>query len=137
MTFADTNVLLDLLGPPGKWQRWSRAQLGTARVESHLVTDTTVVAEMAPSFATLGLLLSFVEKLAVRLVAPSPAAAFRAGQAHRAYRRAGGGREAILADFLIGAHAATLGATLLTRDRQRFATYFPELTLITPETDNG
>ena len=64
-------------------------------------------------------------------------AAFRAGQAHAAYRRAGGERQAILADFLIAGHASVLDAALVTRDRQRFASYFPELRLIAPETHNG
>ncbi len=60
--------------------------------------------------------------------------AIRAGQAHRLYRDRGGTRDAILADFLIGAHAAVRRAPLITRDRQRFASYFPELTIIAPET---
>ena len=39
-----------------------------------------------------------------------------------------------VADVTIGAHASALGATLVTRDRQWFATYFADLSLITPET---
>ncbi|MBW6529563.1 hypothetical protein KZ820_02345 [Sphingomonas sp. RRHST34] len=66
------------------------------------------------------------------------AAAFRAGVAHRAYRHAGGPGTAVLADFLIEAQAATTPqSVLITRDRQHLAAYFPDLTLITPETDHG
>jgi predicted nucleic acid-binding protein len=61
-----------------------------------------------------------------------PAAAFLAGHAHADYRRAGGTREAVLPDFLIGAHAAVTGRPLLTRDRRRVAAYIPGATLIAP-----
>lgn len=60
------------------------------------------------------------------------AASFLAGHAHADYRRAGGAREAILPDFLIGAHAAVTGRPLLTRDPRRIATYIPGAQLIVP-----
>jgi predicted nucleic acid-binding protein len=44
------------------------------------------------------------------------AAAFAASRAFSLYRRAGGKREKVLPDFLIGAHAAIRGYALLTRD---------------------
>ena len=43
----------------------------------------------------------------------------------------------MIADFLIAGHAVVLNAALVTRDKRRIASYFPELTLITPESDNG
>jgi len=61
------------------------------------------------------------------------AAAFLAGHAHANYRRAGGPHEAILPDFLIGAHAAVTGRRLLTRDPRRVATYIPGALLIAPD----
>ncbi|NBU28536.1 MAG: DNA-binding protein, partial [Caulobacteraceae bacterium] len=48
------------------------------------------------------------------------------------YRRRGGARESILADFLIGAHAAVAGYALLTRDPRRVRAAFPGVELITP-----
>jgi len=62
-----------------------------------------------------------------------PAAAFLAGHAHSDYRRAGGTREVVLPDFLIGAHAAVTGRPLLTRDPRREATYIPGATIVAPE----
>ena len=59
-------------------------------------------------------------------------AAFLAGKSFLAYRRRGGHRTAPLSDFYIGAHAAVSGYRLLTRDVQRFRTYFPTVALITP-----
>jgi predicted nucleic acid-binding protein len=38
----------------------------------------------------------------------------------------------MLPDFFIGAHAAVEGRPLLTRDANRFKTYFPALDVIAP-----
>ncbi len=57
-----------------------------------------------------------------------------AGYAHRKYRKSGGGRDRVLADFLIGAHASTKGYRILTRDPRRYRTYFPTLDIIAPDT---
>jgi hypothetical protein len=60
------------------------------------------------------------------------AAAFLAGKCFLDYRRRGGTRTSPLPDFFIGAHAAVAGYALLTRDINRYRTYFPRLELISP-----
>jgi hypothetical protein len=57
---------------------------------------------------------------------------FLAGKAHAHYRRKGGLKGTVLADYFIGAHAAVLGCALLTRDTRRYQTYFPTVPLIAP-----
>jgi predicted nucleic acid-binding protein len=132
--FVDTNILIDLNRPHDPWRAWSEAQLdrlsGTTLLINHVV-----LAELAGGYDDLKSELSFLDLLDIVVVPITDEAAFLAGQAYAAYRLAGGPRQAILPDFLIGGHALSLGATLLTRDRQRFASYFPDLTLITPETE--
>ncbi len=59
-------------------------------------------------------------------------AAFLAGKAYVLYRRKGGTKTSVLADFFIGAHAAVLGCPLLTRDPRPYRTYFPSIDLIAP-----
>jgi predicted nucleic acid-binding protein len=61
-------------------------------------------------------------------------AAFLAGKAFLSYRKRGGAETSPLPDFFIGAHAAVAGYRLLTRDATRYRTYFPTLSLITPDT---
>jgi predicted nucleic acid-binding protein len=63
---------------------------------------------------------------------PKPAL-FLAGKAFVQYRRQGGTKTNVLADFFIGAHAAVAGLPVLTRDVRRYAGYFPTVRLITPE----
>ena len=62
---------------------------------------------------------------------PRPAL-FLAGKAFVAYRRNGGQRRNVLADFFIGAHAAVEGWNILTRDPRKYRQYFPSVELVTP-----
>jgi predicted nucleic acid-binding protein len=59
-------------------------------------------------------------------------AAFLASKCFLAYRQRRGMRRSPLPDFFIGAHAAVAGYQLMTRDASRYRTYFPKLSLISP-----
>ncbi|WEK01656.1 MAG: type II toxin-antitoxin system VapC family toxin [Candidatus Sphingomonas phytovorans] len=137
MIFVDSNVVIDLLEENSAWSEWSRGEVLKGVAADKLMANLVVLAECAGHFGDLEEGLCYFEDVRIELMEIPAAAAFRAGAAHKLYRRSGGQQRSILADFLIGAHASALGARLLTRDRQRFVSYFPELTLITPETDNG
>jgi predicted nucleic acid-binding protein len=89
-------------------------------------------AEISPRFSRVEDLRSALPSMAILEEIPV-AAAFLAGHAQAEYRRAGGEREAVLPDFLIGAHAAVTRRPLLTRDPRRIATYIPGAALIAPE----
>lgn len=118
--------------PESPWHLVARAAVGKAIFAGDVVLNHVVLAEVMatphPDRTAIG--LAAWRFLVIPL---TDEAAIRAGQAQRLYRQRGGGREAILADFLIGAHAAVLGIPVITRDRRRFAGYFPELTIISPE----
>lgn len=131
-TFIDSSVLLDVFTEDPRWGDWSEAQLTKAAQGGAIVLNAVVLAEIAPRFSRVESLRSALPSMAVIEEIPS-AAAFLAGHAHADYRRAGGTREAILPDFLIGAHAAVTGRPLLTRDPRRVATHIPGATLIVPE----
>jgi predicted nucleic acid-binding protein len=130
-TFVDSSVLLDLFTEDEHWLSWSQDQLTQAARRGAIVLNAVVLAEIAPRFPRVEELRAALPSMAVIENIPA-AAAFLAGRAHAEYRRAGGTREAVLPDFLIGAHAAVTGRQLLTRDPRRIATYIPGATLIAP-----
>ncbi len=131
MIFIDSNIVIDLV-EEGEWTGWSRRTLEAERGRA-FVTNLVVFAEIARAFRSAEDVAIFLRELGIGLVAFDQIAAFRAGSAQVEYRWRGGKHVSILADFLIGAHASALKAPLVTRDKRRFATYFPELTLISPE----
>jgi predicted nucleic acid-binding protein len=130
-TFVDSSVLLDLFTEDQRWLSWSQEQLTQAAQRGAIVLNAIVLAEIAPRFPRLETLHSTLPSMAIIEEIP-PAAAFLAGHAHADYRRAGGTREAVLPDFLIGAHAAITGRPLLTRDPRRVAAYIPGAKLVAP-----
>jgi predicted nucleic acid-binding protein len=130
-TIVDSSVLLDVFTEDARWLAWSEEQLTAAAQRGAIVLNAVIVAEIAPRFPRIETLRSSLPTMATVEEIPM-AAAFLAGQAHASYRRAGGAREAVLPDFLIGAHAAVTGRALLTRDPRRIAAYIPGATLISP-----
>jgi predicted nucleic acid-binding protein len=130
-TFVDSSVLLDIFTEDPRWLAWSEEQLTNAAQRGALVLNAVVLAEIAPRFPLVEELRAALPSMAIIEEIPL-GASFLAGHAHAAYRRAGGTREAVLSDFLIGAHAAVTSRPLLTRDPRRIATYIPGATLIAP-----
>jgi predicted nucleic acid-binding protein len=130
--FIDSSVLLDVFTEDPQWLTWSQEQLTRAAQRGAIVLNAVVLAEIAPRFSRIEDLRSALPPMTVIEEIPA-AAAFLAGHAHAQYRRAGGSREAILPDFLIGAHAAVTARPLLTRDPRRVATHIPGAKLIIPE----
>lgn len=129
-TLVDSSVLLDVFTEDREWLGWSAGKLTEAAASGALVINAVVVAEVAPRFSRIE---DLRDALQVTVVEEIPeAASFLAGHAHADYRRAGGSREAVLPDFLIGAHAAVNGRALLTRDPRRVATHLPGVELISP-----
>jgi hypothetical protein len=133
-TLVDSSVLLDIFTEDRRWLDWSERQLTRAAGRGAIVLNAVVLAEIAPRFERVETLQAALPSMAVVEEIPL-AAAFLAGHAHAAYRRAGGSRPAVLPDFLIGAHAATTGRPLLTRDPRRVASYIPGAELIAPGED--
>ena len=134
MIFLDTNVLIDVIAPKQAWRDWSLAQIERLGGDDLLMIDQIVLAELASGFPTLDEASRWLADMGVEVRLLDEAAAFAGGLAFRHYRRAGSDRTSMLADFLIGGHAQTLDATLLTRDPVLYRRYFPDLTLITPDT---
>ena len=123
-----------MFGGDPQWAGWSSLAMKRAEVRGPLFVNIMVVAELHAQPAVSVNLLQWLTGLSIVVEQIDHSVAARAGRAHGDYRARGGERSSILADFLIGAHATVRGLPLITRDRQRFAGYFPELTIISPET---
>lgn len=132
-TLVDSNVLIDVVVRDEQWASWSIEALIEALDAGPVLVDQVVFAEVSIGYRTAE---ACQEALAVqgieRVPIPWPAA-FLAGRAFAAYRDRGGTKLALLPDFFIGAHAAVAGLRLLTRDANRYRTYFPTVELIAPE----
>jgi predicted nucleic acid-binding protein len=131
-TCVDSSVLLDVFTEDRDWLQWSESQLTAAAQRGALIINAVVLAELAPRFSRVETLRESLPSMTIVEAIPM-AASFLAGHAHADYRRAGGPRQAMLPDFLIGAHAAVTGRPLLTRDPRRVATHIPGATLISPD----
>jgi hypothetical protein len=133
-TIPDSNVILDVFQRDRDWFEWSWKRLQSSREEGQLVVNTVVFAETSGHFLAYQELHKALRTVGIELEDVPWEAAYAAGRAHRAYRRSGGRRERVLADFLIGAHAAVKGYRILTRDHARYRSYFPDLDIIAPDT---
>jgi predicted nucleic acid-binding protein len=132
-TLVDSNIILDLVTDDAEWFDWSSESLAKAADESTLAINPIVYAEVSIGFRTIEELEDLLPSGDFRRLELPYEAAYLAGKAFLAYRRRGGGRTAPLPDFYIGAHAAVSGMRLLTRDPQRYRTYFPTVKVLSPE----
>jgi len=120
---VDTNVLLDVIGADAHFGSLSRDCLIRCGSVGVLVINPIIYAEVSAVVESLEELNTLLPGTLFRHDALPWEAAFLAGRAFRQYRGRGGHRTRVLADFLIGAHAATENMILMTRDRG-CATYF-------------
>lgn len=134
MLLVDTNVLVDVLEDDPEWADWSVAQLRAQAKIHRLAINPVIYAELSLTFSTVEALDKAIDGLGLALTEIPRPALFLAGKAFVRYRRKGGSKSNVLADFFIGAHAAVSGYPLLTRDTRRYSSYFPGVKLLAPET---
>lgn len=132
MLLVDTNVLVDVLEDDPEWADWSIAQLRAQSKIHRLAINPVIYSELSLTFSTVEALDRTVDDLGLAMIEIPRPALFLAGKAFVRYRRQGGKKQNVLADFFIGAHAAVAGYTVLTRDTQRYAAYFPGVSLVSP-----
>lgn len=131
-TLVDSNVLLDVLTEDPIWSDWSAQALEHHADRSVLVINPLIYAEVSVRFSRIE---ELDEVLPVEFFRRDPLpwqSGFLAGKCFSRYRNRGGHRRSPLPDFYIGAHAAVMGMTLLTRDSARYRSYFPTLQVVSP-----
>jgi predicted nucleic acid-binding protein len=133
MIFIDTNVLLDVVTDDPVWADWSQLQLNAAALRDRLAITPVVYAEFSSGFTRMEDIDAMLASTEINVPEMPRSALFLAAKVFQEYRGRGGLRTSVLPDFFIGAHAAVLGAPLITRDANRYRTYFPTVELIAPE----
>lgn len=131
-TLVDSNVILDVLTEDPEWFIWSADALERRAEASVLVINPLVYAEISVRFSRIEELDRVCSPEVFRREPLPWQAGFLAGKCSSRYRARGGARRSPLPDFYIGAHAAVMGMSLLTRDATRYRSYFPQLEIVAP-----
>ncbi len=127
---VDTNVLIDIIHEDPLFAEASTQALERCAEQGILVINPIIYGEVGAICDSLEELDSL---LSLGLFRRDPLiweASFLAGQAFRRYRKNGGQKQRVLADFLIGAHASVAGFGLISRDTG-YLKYF-KLELLNP-----
>jgi hypothetical protein len=153
ITAVDTNILLDVFVPGEPHAESSEQALAESLRAGPIVVSEPVYAELAGRFPAREALDRFLEDANIRLQPSGAEALYLAGRTWGEYIRrrptspacpsCGASQEVhctkcgtrlhprqhVVADFIIGAHAAVHADRLLTRDRGYYRTYFLRLRL--------
>ena len=134
MLLVDTNVLIDVFQDDPEWADWSLRQLRAQSQVHELAINPVIYAELSLNFDSVAALDAALDGLDLQFRDLPRPALFLAGKAFVKYRRTGGRKTSVLADFFVGAHAAVTGWGLITRDARRYHSYFPRVALLCPPT---
>ena len=134
-TLIDANVLIDVFAADPQWKDWSKDHIAAAQEAGQVIINPIIYAEVSAMFPTQRKLDEALGQGRYKRENMPWDAAFNAGRAFVAYRRAGGTKRSPLPDFYIGAHADLQGYFLLTRDDTHYRRYFPTYKIVSPDTD--
>ena len=120
---VDTNVLLDVIGADATFGEQSRNLLGECAERGVLVINPIIYAEVGAWIESREELDELLPENLFRRDPLPWESTYLAGRAFQRYKHRGGEKGRMLADFMIGAHAATAGMGLISRDRG-YLSYF-------------
>ena len=132
-TALDTSVLLDVFIPDPVFAGASQHAIERCDLAGSLVIGEAVYAELAAHFPSKDQLDRALRESDIAVIGSGLDALFAAGRAWKAYRAAGGKRDRIATDFVIGGHALRQADRLLTRDQGFYRQHFRGLVVTAPD----
>ena len=132
ITAIDTNILIDIFGADPTYGLLSEKFLRRCIKEGRICACEIVWTEVSTVFDDAQECLNAMKILGVEFSHITQETALQASNIWRQYRKNGGKRTRIAADFLIGAHSTLQADRLLTRDKGFYREYFTNLKILTP-----
>lgn len=131
--FIDSSVLLDLFTNDPIWAEWSENILEQYSHTNTLYINSIVYTEVSIGFNKIEEVEMAISKLDIKVLEIPREALFLTGKTFLKYRKNKGTKNSPLPDFFIGAHSSVSNFDLITRDIDKYKTYFPQVKLINPE----
>ena len=138
MILFDSSVIIDARDANSRWHEWAEDEISKAVGSEGAGANTVVISEASVRAKNPDAVPQMLLDFGMTLIPLPISAAIPATKAFLIYldRLKAAGKKADvrapLPDFLIGAHAHAEQMTLVTRDPERVAAYFPKVNLITP-----
>ena len=133
LILVDTNILVDIAGPPTQWSETSREALESVFHQGPLIVNSSIFAEFSLGFELAVACEAAIESLGLAYREIPPASELFLAPRNTpfpGYRQRGEPEARPCPIFSVGGHASALGAPILTRDTARYRTYFPEVQLL-------
>ena len=129
----DSCVLLDIFTNDSNWVNWAEETLYEYSQTNTLYINSIIYTEISIGFATIEEVEDVIHAAGIKVLQIPREALFLSGKVFLTYRRNKGMKHSPLPDFFIGAHASVEKFKLITRDKARYQTYFPQVELVMPK----